>query len=102
MFAPGILFPMLMLAGNAPNQLLDAIKSESALHLSFDHLAHKSRLASFLSRGTPSKRLTLYCWETDSQSGFHDNSLNTCETNCKTRSRANKSCGSHCGSPDPA
>ncbi|HVD94709.1 MAG TPA: hypothetical protein VNE84_01055 [Candidatus Limnocylindria bacterium] len=44
---------MLRLAGNAPNQMTDTIKIESALYLAINQVAHKSRFASFFGGGAP-------------------------------------------------
>jgi hypothetical protein len=40
---------MLRRAGDAPNQMTDTVKVESALDLSINQVAHKGRFASFLS-----------------------------------------------------
>jgi hypothetical protein len=51
-FPPGVVFPMLRRAGNAPHQMTDPVKIESALDFPINQVAHKRRFASFLGSGT--------------------------------------------------
>ena len=51
MFAPGVFGPVLRRAGNASNQMTDTVKVESAVYFPINQVAHKRRLAAFLSGG---------------------------------------------------
>jgi hypothetical protein len=62
---------MLRRAGNAPNQMTDTVEIESPPHFAIDQIAHQSRFASFLGGSATSERLTLFCWKTNGESGFH-------------------------------
>lgn len=62
---------MLRLAGNAPNQMTDTVKIESALYFSLNQITHESRFASFLGGGAALQRLSLFCWKTNSERSLH-------------------------------
>ena len=78
---------MLRRAGNAPNQMTDTVKVESAAYFSIDQVAHKRRFAPFLGGRAPPECLSLFCWETDGESGFHKTNLECVRQNARHRWR---------------
>jgi hypothetical protein len=68
--------------------MTDTVKIESALDLSINQVAHKSGFASFLGGGTAPEGLSLFCGETDGESGFHEKILLCVRQNARQEQRA--------------